>query len=234
MKQRFLKPMIAALVVSFSMYSCASSDNMSDTTAMDETTTMSETQTMAGNTQMDTDTNTDTNMNSDMAMGTDIAMTNAVEIDEMFDDVADTKQMDVITLAKSSPNLSTFVKLVESAGLANRLAGDGTYTIFAPTNEAFAALSAEKLNMLMKPENKAELLKVLQLHVLSDEVVSTQLSDNQRIKVTEDSYIAINVENMVASIGGATIVKPDVEASNGVLHVIDGVITTTSDTGTGY
>ncbi|MEJ8802980.1 fasciclin domain-containing protein [Pontibacter sp. H249] len=230
MKQRFLKPMIAAAVVSFTMYSCASSDNMSDTTAMDETTTMSETQTMGGETE-DMQPETDANMNTDMGMETTITMTNPVEIDAMFEDIADTKQMDVIALAKSTPNLSTFVTLVETAGLANMLSSGGTYTIFAPTNEAFASLSQDKLNMLMKPENKAELLKVLQLHVLSNKVESFQFKDNQRIQVSEDKFINVSVDNSNIMIGGATVVRPDVEASNGTLHVINGVVSTTDDSG---
>ncbi|GAB3197797.1 hypothetical protein GCM10027293_13110 [Pontibacter aydingkolensis] len=186
-----------------------------------ESTTMSETQTMAGDTEMETTTSPA------------LSVTNEEEYDEMFTNVDDTKQYDLISLAKISPNLSTFATLAETAGIANALTADGKYTIFAPTNQAFSSMPRAKLERLSKPENKAELIKVLQLHILPNEVASTRLSDNQRIKAGEDQYITINVDSntRAATIGGATIMRPDIEASNGVLHVINGVITTTPGTG---
>ncbi|MBW7466381.1 putative surface protein with fasciclin (FAS1) repeats [Pontibacter aydingkolensis] len=217
MKKRLLTPVIAVAIVSCSLFGCAGS---SETTAM-ESTTMSETQTMAGDTEMETTTSPA------------LSVTNEEEYDEMFTNVDDTKQYDLISLAKISPNLSTFATLAETAGIANALTADGKYTIFAPTNQAFSSMPRAKLERLSKPENKAELIKVLQLHILPNEVASTRLSDNQRIKAGEDQYITINVDSntRAATIGGATIMRPDIEASNGVLHVINGVITTTPGTG---
>ncbi|MBC5993562.1 fasciclin domain-containing protein [Pontibacter cellulosilyticus] len=217
MKKKFITPVVAAAVLSLSLFGCASS---SETTAMDETTTMSETQTMAGETEMET-----------TEAASNISLTNTEEYDEMFKNVSDTKQYDLIALAKTSPNLSTFAAMVEAAGIASAITPDKKFTIFAPTNEAFSAMPRAELDRLMKPENKAELIKVLQLHILPNEVASTRFTDNQRIKAGEDMYINIEVDNARGvTVGGANVIKPDVMASNGVLHVVDGVITTTSGT----
>lgn len=216
MKKKLITPVVAAAALSLSLFGCASS---SETTAMDETTTMSETQTMAGETEMEA-----------TEAASDISLTNPEEYDEMFENVSDTKQYDLIALAKTSPNLSTFAAMVEAAGIASAITPDKKFTIFAPTNEAFSAMPRAELDRLMMPENKAELIKVLQLHILPNEVASTRFTDNQRIKAGEDKYINIEVDDMArrVTVGGATVVKPDVMASNGVLHVVDGVITTTS------
>ncbi|WP_299819276.1 fasciclin domain-containing protein [uncultured Pontibacter sp.] len=216
MKQRFLTPIVAVAVASLSLFSCAGS---SETTAM-ESTTMSETQTMAGSTETGTD------------MSAELSVTDDLEYDEMFSDITETKQYDLISLAKTSPNLSTFVRLVEAADISDALTPDGKFTIFAPTNQAFSSMPTDELNNLLKPENKADLLRVLQLHILPNEVASTRFNNDQRIKAGEDRYINITTNDLTSqvSIGGATIVRPDIEASNGVLHVVNGLITTTTDT----
>jgi uncharacterized surface protein with fasciclin (FAS1) repeats len=217
MKKIFVSPMAIVAMASVTFFSCASSEKM-ETTAMEESTTISETETMAGDTDMDVNTDRSVTTASDM------------DYDNMFEDVGNTQQYNVVALAKTNPNLSTFVTLVQSAGLADVLQGEGPFTVFAPTNQAFNKLSQEKLNMLMKPENKAELIKVLQLHVLPSKVSSTQFKDNQRIEAADNKYIQINVDQTAPDvmIGGANIVKPNVEASNGIIHIVDGVITTTS------
>lgn len=222
MKKIILNPLAVAAIFSLSLFSCASSDKMSDSTAMEESTTMSETETMAGDVEEDADVDVDAEMDTEMDMDADM------NYDEMFNDIANTKQYNIVALAQTNPNLSTFVSLVQAAGLADVLQGEGPYTVFAPTNAAFSKLPKEKLDMLMKPENKAELIKVLQLHVLPSKVSTMQFQDNQRIQAADNKYINIAVDNTAnnISIGGAHIVKPDVEASNGLLHVVDGVITT--------
>lgn len=219
MKQRFFTPAIAATIVAFSLFSCAGT---SETTAMDETTSMSETQTMAGVTEEEMEAET----------APELSFTDDEDYNEMFDNIADTKQYDLISLAKTSPNLSTFATLVETAGIADAITAEGKFTIFAPTNKAFSSMPKAELERLMKPENKAELIKVLQLHILPNEVASVRFKDNQRIKAGEDRYINVRVNSTTneVAVGGANIVHPDVSASNGVLHVIDGVIATTSGT----
>ncbi|WP_161890301.1 fasciclin domain-containing protein [Pontibacter russatus] len=151
---------------------------------------------------------------------------NPVAIDEMFEDIDETETYSVMDLAKKSPNLSTFVQLIEHAGLEQDIARLNEVTLFAPTNEAFAKMDKQKLEMLLKPENMANLMYVLQAHVLPSKVSSMQFNTTQRIELTEDSYIPVNVTlggtNVV--VGGASIVKDNVEASNGFIHVVDSVI----------
>ncbi|MFD2514487.1 fasciclin domain-containing protein [Pontibacter locisalis] len=224
MKKIILNPLAVAAIVSFSLFSCAGSDNMSDTTAMEESTTMSETQTMAGDTEeVDADMDVDTNM--------EVEMDANMDYDAMFEDM-NTQQYDIVALAQTNPNLSTFVTLVQSAGLTDILKGEGPYTVFVPTNAAFNKLPQEKREMLMKPENKAELIKVLQYHVLPSKVPSTQFQDNQRIEAADNKFINISVDNTSGvTVGGARVVKPNVEASNGMIHIVDGVIATSEDGG---
>ncbi len=221
MKQKMLKPIFVFAIGSFLVTSCASSnDTMSESTAM-ESTTMSETQTMAGRAEMD----------DDIPAATGVVLVDKVDYDEMFSEISDTKQHNLIALAKTSPNLTTFVTLVEAAGLTDRLMGVDSYTLFAPTNKAFSAMPKDKLDMLLKPENKSELMKVIQLHVMPNEVASTQLRNNQRIKAGSDKYITINKDaaTNAVTIGGAKVVRPDIEASNGVIHVVDGIVTSTNN-----
>ncbi|MFD2514488.1 fasciclin domain-containing protein [Pontibacter locisalis] len=224
-----VKPLAVAALASATLFSCASSDNMNDTTAMDDEVSMSETQTMAGNTTEDADAVVvATEISAPIATipVATLSLENPVEIDEMFDDIGETEQYDLMALAETSPNLSTFVKLMEVSGLKGDFMKDGSYTIFAPTNEAFAKLSQQDLEMLLLPENKSKLIEVLKVHVLPSEVASMQLNTTQRIKLSEEKYIPIDTQlngsKMV--IGGAAILVPDVEASNGMLHVVDNVI----------
>jgi uncharacterized surface protein with fasciclin (FAS1) repeats len=218
MKQRMLRPIFAAALSTFLLSGCAGSGDSMSTSSSSDSATMSETQTMGGRADME----------ENMSAETDVVLVDKVDYDNMFSDISDTKQYNLIALAKKSPNLSTFVTLIEAAGLTDRLMGVDNYTLFAPTNEAFSSMPKEKLDMLLKPENRSELMKVIQLHVMPNEVASTQLSNNDRIKAGTDKYIIINksLSNDV-TIGGATVVRPDIKASNGVIHVVDGIVTST-------
>jgi len=196
---------------------------MNDTTAMEDDVAMSETQTMAGDEPMEQDEMA----TEDMAAG----MENPVDYEDMFEAIDNTEQYDIVALAKTSPDLSTFVQLVEKANMANTLRSQGTYTVFVPTNEAFARLPKEQLDMLLKPENKAQLMKVLQAHVLPSEVYSTQFTTTTQIELSDERHLPVNVDmnGTRITVGGATIVQPNVEASNGVLHVVDRVIIPSGD-----
>lgn len=224
-----VKPLAVAALASATLFSCASSDNMNDTTAMDDEVSISETQTMAGNTTEDADAVVvATEISAPIATipVATLSLENPVEIDEMFDDIEETEQYDLMALAKTSPNLSTFAQLMEVSGLKDDLMKDGSYTVFAPTNEAFAKLSQQDLEMLLLPENKNKLIEVLKVHVLPSEVASMQLNTTQRIKLSEEKYIPIDTQlnGSKMLIGGAAILVSDVEASNGMLHVVDNVI----------
>jgi uncharacterized surface protein with fasciclin (FAS1) repeats len=239
MKKRTMIPLAFAAMM---IYGCAgSTETMEDTTAMDETTTMSETQTMAGSaTDTDTDmstTTTDTystTTTSDLSASDIIANANTnVNYSDMFSDISDTKQHDIMALARQSPELSTFVTLMEKAELTDVFT-DGEFTVFAPTNAAFASMDQAQLDMLLKPENKTKLSQILQAHVLPNKVSAATFNSSQRIQVSDDSFIPVDVtmNGTNVTVGGATIVRNNVEASNGYLHIVDGVIMPTENTGT--
>lgn len=129
----------------------------------------------------------------------------------------------VVGIASSSPSFSTFTQAVEAAGLTETLAGDGAYTVFAPTDEAFAALPAGTLEELLKPENKEQLVKVLQYHVLPTEVASSQIQPGE-VPTVEGSNLNLELVDGKVKVNGAEVVQPDINGSNGVIHVIDQVI----------
>ncbi|QCR25210.1 hypothetical protein C1N53_21165 [Pontibacter sp. SGAir0037] len=248
-----LKPLAAIAVVSFTMFSCASSNDAMDTTAMNDDTSMSETQTMAGDDQVSSNdtqsAQTESYSSTDVSGGdlsiSEMTLTNDEDIDEMFGDIEETEQYDILELVDKSSNLSTFSKLIKAAELEPALQTGGPFTVFAPTNEAFANLPAGELENLLKPENKMELRQVLASHFLAAKVSSAQFNNNQRIGLSDDQEIVIGVANAGTgagtaaaanniTIGGATIVKPNVEASNGMVHVVDAIIQpTATSTGAG-
>ncbi|TPE43639.1 fasciclin domain-containing protein [Pontibacter mangrovi] len=243
MKKRMIIPMALAATM---LFGCASSNESmnNDATAMDSDMSMSETQTMAGttsdmeatddrssNSSMNTDNTADMNTAGNMGAASATAVANLTlentgTVEDMFENIGNTEQYDVLSLAKQEPNLSTFVQLVEQAGLTSDIQRLDNVTIFAPTNEAFASIPQDKLESLLQPENKAQLMQVLQMHVLPQDVASAQLQNNTRIELTENSYIPVSVgmNNTMVTVGGAEIVRSDIEASNGRIHVIDGLI----------
>lgn len=129
----------------------------------------------------------------------------------------------IVQLASETESLSTLVTAVKAAGLVETLNGDGPFTVFAPTNAAFEALSDGVLEDLLKPENKDKLQAVLTYHVVSGNVMSTDLKDDMKAATVQGENIMIDLSNGV-QVNGADVVKADVIASNGVVHVIDEVI----------
>ena len=131
---------------------------------------------------------------------------------------------DIVSLAVGNDNLSTLVAAVKAAGLVETLQGDGPFTVFAPTNEAFAALPEGTVENLLKPENKDQLIAVLTYHVVSGEVYSKDLKNGQKATTVQGADIKVKLDKNGAMINDAKVVAADVEASNGVVHVIDHVI----------
>lgn len=134
-----------------------------------------------------------------------------------------TQEQNLVQLAGETESLSTLVTAIEAAGLGETLSGEGPFTVFAPTNEAFAALPEGTLEMLLKPENKESLAAILKYHVVSGAVMSTDLSDGQTAKTVQGEKVVIKTEGGV-SVNGAAVTAADVSASNGVVHIIDEVI----------
>lgn len=131
---------------------------------------------------------------------------------------------DIVDIAVSTDFLSTLVAAVTAGDLVDVLKGDGPFTVFAPTNEAFAALPAGTLENLLKEENKAQLIQILTYHVVAGAVKSTDLSDGMTAKTVEGSDINVKISSSGAKINGANVTSADIAASNGIVHVIDKVI----------
>ena len=137
---------------------------------------------------------------------------------------ANAQSKDIVDLAVGNENLSTLVAAVKAAGLVETLQGDGPFTVFAPTNKAFEALPEGTLETLLKPENKDQLASILTYHVVSGNVKSTDLYDGQEAKTVQGSEIKVKISDNGAMINNASVVAANVEASNGIVHVIDKVI----------
>lgn len=129
----------------------------------------------------------------------------------------------IVEIASGNKDFSTLVAAVVAAGLAETLSGNGPFTVFAPTNEAFAKLPAGTVEELLKPENKEKLAAILTYHVVSGKVMSKDLSNGQKAKTVNGQEVVVTIEDGV-KIDTATVVTADLEASNGVIHVIDSVI----------
>lgn len=137
---------------------------------------------------------------------------------------AETKQSStIVDVAAGNSSFSTLVTAVKAAGLVEVLSGEGPYTVFAPTNEAFAALPEGTLERLLKPENKEELQKILTYHVIPASAPSSSLKSGE-VKTVEGSPVKVQVEGSSVKVNDANVVTPDVKASNGTIHVIDRVI----------
>jgi uncharacterized surface protein with fasciclin (FAS1) repeats len=119
---------------------------------------------------------------------------------------------------------STLVAAVKAGGLVDTLKGDGPFTVFAPTNDAFAALPAGTLEMLLKPENKDTLVQILTYHVVSGKVAAKDVVSLSSATTVEGSDVAVNAAMGKVKINNANVVKADVMAENGVIHVIDAVL----------
>jgi transforming growth factor-beta-induced protein len=129
----------------------------------------------------------------------------------------------IVEIAAGNPAFSTLVTAVKAAGLAETLSGNGPFTVFAPTNEAFAALPKGTLEKLLKPENRDLLKKVLTYHVVSGDLMAKDLRSGN-VTTVAGSTIAVKVQNGKVSVNNSNVVKADVDAKNGVIHVIDKVL----------
>ena len=130
---------------------------------------------------------------------------------------------DIVDTAVEAGAFNTLVAAVQAAGLVETLKSEGPFTVFAPTDEAFAALPAGTVETLLKPENKAQLIAILTYHVVSGKVMSGDLSNGMTAPTVQGSDITIMTEGGV-TVNGANVVSADIETSNGVIHVIDAVI----------
>ena len=131
---------------------------------------------------------------------------------------------DLVEVAANTPHLSTLVKAVKEADLVDTLKGKGPFTLFAPTDEAFAKLPKETLDNLLKPENKEQLKKILTYHVVPGDVTAADAMKLTKATTVEGGELTIKTEGNKVMINDATVVKADIKASNGVIHEIDTVL----------
>ena len=133
-------------------------------------------------------------------------------------------KMDVVDTAVNAGSFNTLVAAVKAADLVDTLKGEGPFTVFAPTDEAFAKLPAGTLDDLLKPENKAKLQAILTYHVVSGKVMAKDVMTMKEAKTVNGESVMISMDANTVMIDNAKVVQADVECSNGVIHVIDTVI----------
>ena len=130
----------------------------------------------------------------------------------------------IVSVASGNQNLSTLVKAVKSTGSVQMLSSEGPFTVFAPTNEAFNALPQGTLDNLMMAENKDKLRNILAYHVVEGTMMAADLKDGQTLTTAQGADLQVTKQNGNVMINGATVAKDDVQASNGVVHVVDTVL----------
>ena len=130
----------------------------------------------------------------------------------------------IVETAVAAGSFTTLAKALQAAGLVDTLSGPGPFTVFAPTDEAFAKLPAGTLESLLKPENKEKLRGILLNHVVKGEVMAAQVVKLSSVKPIGGGTLAVHAQNGTVRIDGAKVIKTDVKATNGVIHVIDTVM----------
>lgn len=134
------------------------------------------------------------------------------------------KAMDIVDTAVSAGSFNTLVAAVQAAGLVHTLKGDGPFTVFAPTDEAFAALPDGTVENLLKPENKDQLVSILTYHVVPTKVMSSDIAGRTfSVLTVQGERLDVDARYGV-KVDGAKVVSADIEASNGVIHVVDKVL----------
>jgi len=149
------------------------------------------------------------------------AMTQTVSLGALADKAG---SADIIDTAVAAGSFKTLAAALTAAGLIETLKGEGPFTVFAPTDEAFAKLPKGTVESLLKPENKSELIAVLTYHVVPGKVMADKVTGLKFAETVNGQRVDIAVKDGTVMIDGATVIKADVAASNGVIHVIDRVI----------
>ncbi len=134
------------------------------------------------------------------------------------------KSKNIVDTASSAGNFETLCTAVKVAELVETLQGEGPFTVFAPTDEAFAKLPTGTVDDLLKPENKQKLVSILTYHVVSGKVMAADVSKLSDAKTVNGQSLTIKVEDGMVMVDSAKVVQTDIECSNGVIHVIDSVV----------
>ncbi|MEZ5939997.1 MAG: fasciclin domain-containing protein [Planctomycetaceae bacterium] len=155
-------------------------------------------------------------------VSTDIECSNGVI--HVIDSVILPESKNIVEVASNAGSFGTLLAAADAAGLVEVLSGEGPLTVFAPTDEAFSKLPAGTLDDLLKPENKGKLAAILKYHVVAGRVYSDAALEAGSAKTLEGQSVHISVEDAKAKVNEAALVATDIDASNGVIHVIDSVI----------
>ena len=131
---------------------------------------------------------------------------------------------DIVDTAVAAGSFKTLAAALQAAGLVETLKGDGPFTVFAPTDEAFAKLPAGTVEGLLKPENREKLRAILTYHVVPGKVTAAQVTKLKSARTVQGSDVTIVTSGGKVKVDNANVVKTDIAASNGVIHVIDTVI----------
>lgn len=137
--------------------------------------------------------------------------------------MGDAEERSILKELSQSESFNTFIIAIEAAGLTDTLENGGQYTVFAPTDEAFAALPPETLEALLQPENQETLRQILEYHVVLGASDSSEIRSGF-FETAEGSGVNINVAGSMVQVEGANVTQPDIQAKNGVVHGIDQVI----------
>jgi len=138
--------------------------------------------------------------------------------------VALAQEKDIVDTAVAAGSFKTLAAALQAAGLVDTLKGKGPFTVFAPTDEAFAKLPKGTVEDLLKPENKAKLTAILTYHVVPGAVMAAQVASLKEAKTVNGQSLKVSVKDGVAMVDSAKVVKTDIKTSNGVIHVIDTVL----------
>mgnify|MGYP000128503898 CR=1 FL=1 len=137
---------------------------------------------------------------------------------------AEKANADIVDVAVANGNFNTLAAALQAAGLVDTLKSDGPFTVFAPTDAAFAKLPAGTVETLLKPENKDKLAAILTYHVVSGKVMAKDVMTLKEAKTVQGGMVNVSMEADTVMIDNAKVVQADIECSNGVIHVIDTVI----------
>ena len=133
-------------------------------------------------------------------------------------------EVDIVETAVSAGQFKTLAAALGAAGLTETLKGEGPFTVFAPTDEAFAKLPAGTVDNLLKPENKDQLVAILTYHVVPGKVMAADVTKIKEAKTVNGKMLGIEVKGDAVMVNDAKVTKTDIGASNGVIHVIDTVL----------
>lgn len=162
-------------------------------------------------------------LSTGLALGTNVTALAEDRSEAQFVAGASQKTSTIVDIASKNGSFNTLVAALKAADLVDVLSGEGPFTVFAPTDEAFAALPEGTVEALLKPENKALLVKILKYHVVAGEVPSTAIQSG-KVTTVEGTPVDVSVAEDAITVNKAKVILADVKASNGVIHAVDQVI----------